>query len=74
MKLLNEISEGIENQLKNITIKHATKWIFSAWNNVPITVIINCFKHVGIIGPDIEEISTESEKSTLIVSTNILPI
>jgi len=69
--MLWEISEGIENQLKNITLKHATKWIFSAWNNVPITVIINFFKHVWIIGPDIEEISTESEESTLIAFANI---
>ena len=60
--------------MKNITIKHVANWIFSAWNNVPITVIINCFKHVGIIGPDVEEISTESKESTLIASVNILSI
>ena len=67
----------MENQLKNITIIHAAKWIFSAWNNVPITVIIlitNYFKYVGIIGPDVEEISTESEESTLIAFANILSI
>jgi len=39
---------------------------------VSITAIINCFKHVGIIGPDVEELSTESKESTSIAYANIL--
>jgi len=35
---------------------------------------INCFRHVGINDPNVEEISSQKEEKTLIESANMLAI
>ena len=64
----------MDNYLSNITVKHTIKWILLAWNNIQMPTFINCFRHVGINGLNLEEISSQEEEKTLIESANILAI
>lgn len=63
-----------DNNLKTITVKHATKWISSAWNNVQAQMIINCFNHTGIIKGSFSEISLELEEKTFMATASLLSI
>jgi len=70
----DNITEGIHNYLKSINVKHAIKWILLAWNDIKMPIFINCFKHVGISGPNVTEISLPPEENFLIASANMLSI
>ena len=55
-----------------ISVKHAIKWIFSAWNDVQTSTIVNSFKHAGVNILHVEEMSTKPEVS--IESQNLLEL
>ena len=57
-----------------ITLKHAAKSIYTAWDTVQSSIITNCFHHVGVSIPFIEEKSSEAEELILIESANLLSI
>ena len=57
----SETPGSIQDNIKMITLKHSTNWIYLAWNNIDSSVIQDCLKHVGIKISPVEETSSEDD-------------